>query len=181
MTNNDVLRRIRYTFDFNDSKMMVLFRSADSKATRTDISDWLKKDDDPAYKDVSDAQFAVFLDGLITEKRGKKEGAPPRPPEKKLNNNIIFNKLKIALNLKADDVLKVLALADLRISTHELSAFFRKPGHKHYRECKDQILRNFLQGLQKKYRPESDQNTNSLDKEPVNYYKIPKSLSDSKD
>ena len=66
---------------------------------------------------------------------------------------MIFMKLKIALNLKAEDVLEVLALADLRISKHELSAFFRKPDNKHYRECKDQILRNFLKGLQLKYRP----------------------------
>ena len=157
MTNNDILRRIRYIFDFDDSKMMILFRGADSKASRAEISDWLKQDDDPAYKNCNDARLAIFLDGLITEKRGKKEGVV-RAPEKKLNNNIIFNKLKIALNLKAEDVLEILALADLRISKHELSAFFRKPGHKHYRECKDQFLRNFLQGLQKKHRPGSDQN-----------------------
>ncbi len=62
-------------------------------------------------------------------------------------------KLKIALNLKADDVLEIMNLADLRISKHELSAFFRRPDHKHYRDCKDQILRNFLHGMQLKYRP----------------------------
>ncbi len=61
-------------------------------------------------------------------------------------------KLKIALNLKAEDVLDILELADFRISKHELSALFRRPGHKHYRECKDQILRNFLTGMQLKYR-----------------------------
>jgi len=88
---------------------------------------------------------------LINDKRGKREGAQPEP-EKLLNNNIIFMKLKIALNLKAEDVLGILELAEFRISKHELSAFFRKPGHKHYRECKDQILRNFLQGMQLKYR-----------------------------
>ena len=53
----------------------------------------------------------------------------------------------------AEDILELLAKVDLRISKHELSAFFRKPGHKHYRECKDQVLRNFLNGLQLKYRP----------------------------
>lgn len=178
MTNNDVLRRIRYIFDFNDSKMMVLFRGADSQASRAEISSWLKKDDDPAYQECSDNQFAIFLDGLITEKRGKKEGAPPRAPEKKLNNNIILNKLKIALNLKADDVLNTMILADFRISKHELSAFFRKPGHKHYRECKDQFLRKFLQGIQKKHRPESDKNTDSLDKKPVSMYKMPNKISE---
>ena len=55
----------------------------------------------------------------------------------------------------AGDILAILSLADFSMSKHELSAFFRKPGHKHYRECKDQILRNFLGGLQHKMRPQA--------------------------
>jgi len=151
MNNNDVLRRIRYVFDFGDSKMIAIFSKADHEVTRGQVSDWLKKDDDPAYQECSDTQLAIFLNGLINDKRGKREGAQSEP-EKQLNNNIIFMKLKIALNLKAEDVLEMLELAEFRLSKHELSAFFRKPGHKHYRECKDQILRNFLQGMQLKYR-----------------------------
>jgi len=151
MNNNDVLRRIRYVFDFGDSKMIAIFGKADHEVTRKQVSDWLKKDDDPAYQECSDTELAIFLNGLINDKRGKREGAQPEP-EARLNNNIIFMKLKIALNLKAEDVLEILELAEFRISKHELSAFFRKYGHKHYRECKDQILRNFLQGLQLKYR-----------------------------
>ena len=157
MTNNDILRRIRYTFDFSDSKMMAVFGSADHEVTREQISNWLKKEDDPAYKSCSDKQMAIFLNALINDKRGKKEGAQPEP-EQRLTNNIIFMKLKIALNLKSEDVLDIMSLADFRMSKHELSAFFRKPGHKHYRECNDQILRNFLKGMQLKYRnkPGSD-------------------------
>ena len=151
MTNNDILRRIRYTFDFSDSKMIAIFGLAEHQVTRGQISDWLKKDDDSAYQKCSDTQLAIFLNGLINDKRGKKEGPQPAP-EQRLTNNIIFRKLKIALNLKAEDTLEIMTLADLRISKHELSAFFRKPGHKHYRECKDQILRKFLKGVQLKYR-----------------------------
>jgi uncharacterized protein YehS (DUF1456 family) len=151
VTNNDILRSIRYTFDFNDSKMIALFGLADHQVTREQISDWLKKDDDPSYQRCSDTHLAIFLNGLIIDKRGKKEG--PRPePEQHLTNNIIFRKLRIALNLKAEDILEIMGLAGLRISKHELSAFFRKPDHKHYRDCKDQILRNFLKGVQLKYR-----------------------------
>ena len=152
MTNNDILRRVRYIFDFNDSKMIAVFKLADYQVAREQVSDWLKKDDDPAYKSCSDRQLAIFLNGLIIEKRGKKDG-PQAEPEKNLNNNIIFRKLKIALNLKNEDVLEILVLADLRISKHELSAFFRRADHKHYRVCKDQILRNFIKGVQLKYRP----------------------------
>ena len=151
MTNNDIFRRIRYIFDYNDSKMIAVFGLADSKVTRAQVSDWLKKEDDPAFQKCSDSQLALFLNGLIIERRGKKEGAQPGP-ERRLNNNIIFRKLKIALDLKAEDILAILAQSDMRISKHELSALFRKPDHKHYRECNDQILRNFLNGVQLKYR-----------------------------
>ncbi|MCD6387821.1 MAG: DUF1456 family protein, partial [Desulfobulbaceae bacterium] len=99
----------------------------------------------------SDSQLAIFLNGLINDMRGKKEG-PPAKPEKRLTNNIVLVKLKIALNLQAEDILKILNLVDMHISKHELSAFFRKPSNKHYRACKDQILRNFLKGLQRQYR-----------------------------
>ena len=151
MTNNDILRRIRYTFDFGDSKMIAVFALADHQVTREEISGWLKKDDDPAFQECGDVQLAIFLNGLINELRGKKEGPQPKP-EQRLTNNIIFRKLKIALDLKSEDVLAILALADFRMSKHELSAFFRKSDHKHYRVCKEQILRNFLTGVQMKYR-----------------------------
>jgi len=151
MINNDILRRIRYTFDFDDLKMIALFGLADHQVTREQISDWLKKDDDSAYQKCSDTQLAIFLNGLINDKRGKKEGPQPEP-EQHLTNNIIFRKLKIALNLKDEDILEIMDLANFCMSKHELSAFFRKPAHKNYRDCKDQILRNFLKGMQLKYR-----------------------------
>lgn len=156
MTNNDVLRRIRYTFDFSDSKMIDIFSQADHKVTREQISNWLKKEDDPDYKNCSDTQFIIFLNGLINDKRGKKEGVQLKPV-KQINNNIIFRKLKIALDLKAEDVLEIMDLANFQMSKHELSAFFRRPDHKHYRACKDQILRNFLNGMQLKYKNQKEQ------------------------
>lgn len=155
MLNNDILRRIRYTFDFNDSKMIKMFYLVDKEVTRAQISDWMKKEDDPDYQGMNDTLFATFLNGFIVYKRGKRKGEQPKP-EKELTNNIIFVKLKIALNLKSEDILDILELAELKISKHELSAFFRKPDHKHYRECKDQVLRNFLKGLQIKYRKEDE-------------------------
>lgn len=150
MNNNDVLRRIRYAFDLSDNKMIAIFAQAEHKVTRESVCDWLKKDDDLSFQECSDLDLAFFLNGFINERRGKKDGAQHQP-EKVLTNNLIFRKLKIALDLKDDDVLAILNLADFRLSKPELSAFFRKPGHKHYRDCKEQILRNFLQGVQIKY------------------------------
>ena len=154
MTTNDVMRRVRFIFDLSDTQMIELFAHTGVTVTRAQISDWLKKDEDPNYVDCSDTELALFLNGLIIEKRGRKDGPQPEP-ESKLTNNIIFIKLKIALNLKAEDVLNILNHVDFWLSKHELSAFFRKPGHKHFRECKDQILRNFLNGLQVEYRGDS--------------------------
>ena len=151
MTNNDILRRMRYIFDLQDEKMMELLSHSDASVSRSQMSDFLKKEDDEEYQSCSDVQLAIFLNNFIDEKRGKKEGAQPKL-EKHLTNNIILRKLKIALNFQESDMLETMALADFIISKHELSALFRKKGHKHHRICKDQILRNFLKGLQIKYR-----------------------------
>ena len=162
MTNNDILRRIRYTFNFSDSKMISLFALAGETVTREQVSSWLKRDDHDDYKGLKDFMLATFLNGFINDKRGVKEGEPA-PIEKELTNNIVLRKIKIALNFIDDDVIATLELADFRISKPELTAFFRRPGHKHYRICKDQILRNFLQGIQIKYRVETD----NADEKPV--------------
>ena len=151
MNNNDILRRLRYTFEFNDDKVIEIFSHGGLEVNRSEISDWLKKEDDPAFKGLYDKPLAAFLNGLIILGRGKKEGVEMRP-EKKLNNNLVFRKLKIALNLKDEEIIEILSLADFKISKHELSAFFRNPNQSQYRACKDQILRNFIFGLQKKYR-----------------------------
>lgn len=110
--------------------MMALFAVADCNVTRAQISDWLKKDDDPAYQSCSDVELATFLNGLINDRRGKREGVEP-VAEQRLNNNIIFRKLRIALNLQDDDILTMMGRVGVRLSKHELSAFFRKPDHQH--------------------------------------------------
>jgi uncharacterized protein YehS (DUF1456 family) len=151
MTNNDIFRRIRYIFDFNDDKMMAIFALADVEVSRKQVSNWLRKEDAPDYEECADRDLATFLNGLIIEKRGRKDGPLPYP-EDRLSNNMILVKLKIALNLQAEDLIQLLKSVEFPISKHELSAFFRRPTHKHYRECKDQIIRNVLKGLQLKYR-----------------------------
>jgi len=152
MNNNDILRSIRYTFELSDSKMMELFGMAGLNVTRAQVCQWLKREEDPDYKGIYDQQLAFFLNGFIIDKRGKKEGLEPKA-EKKINNNIVFRKLKIALALRDEDILEILGLVDFPISKHELSAFFRDPSQSQYRTCKDQIVRYFLQGLQRKFHP----------------------------
>ena len=151
MTNNDILRRLRYAFDFGDDKMVNLFAQGGREVDRAELSDWLKKAGDPAHVSCNDIVLAAFLNGLIIERRGRREGPLPKP-EKRLNNNEILTKLKIALSLRSEDLAEIMELAEYRVSPHELSSFFRKPSHAKYRQCKDQMLRNFLRGLQIKLR-----------------------------
>ena len=151
MQNNDIIRRLRYSFDLTDDNMMKVFKLGGADYTRAQISDWLKKEDVEGYVKITDFQLAAFLNGFIVLKRGAKDGEQVLP-EKKLTNNIVLRKIKIALNLKDEDMLAILDSAEYPISKHELSAFFRKPDNEKYKECKDQIMRYFLNGLQKKYK-----------------------------
>jgi uncharacterized protein YehS (DUF1456 family) len=151
MDNNDIFRRVRYIFDLGDGPMIHIFKLADCEVTRTEVSSWLKRDDADDFLEMKDIELAIFLNGLINLKRGKREGEQPIP-EKSLDNNTILRKFKIALNLTDEAILELLFNADFNFSKHEISALFRKKGHKHYRECKDQILRNLLKGLQIKHR-----------------------------
>lgn len=151
MTNNDIIRRVRYIFDYNDPKMISVFKHVDLAVSRAEVSAWLKKDDDPLLVEISDKELASFLNGLIIEKRGKREGPVPMA-EDPLTNNMILRKLRVALDLKSDDILDLFAAIDKKISKHELSSFFRNPDHKSYRPCLDQYLRNFLHALQTKHK-----------------------------
>jgi uncharacterized protein YehS (DUF1456 family) len=64
-----------------------------------------------------------------------------------LSNNDILKKLRVALQLRDEDVIKILKLADYDITKSELNALYRTPDHPNYKPCGDQILRNFLNGL----------------------------------
>jgi uncharacterized protein YehS (DUF1456 family) len=64
-----------------------------------------------------------------------------------MTNNDILKKLRVALKLKNTDIIEILKLVDFRITESELGALFRKEEHPNYKECGDQILRNFLNGL----------------------------------
>jgi uncharacterized protein YehS (DUF1456 family) len=152
MNNNDILRRLRYAFDFSDGAVVNLFGLAERVVTREQVAAWLRRDEDPELQPLSDTLLAAFLDGFIAHKRGKREGALT-PPKQQMNNNVILRKLRIALSLQDSDVLEIMALADMPLGKAELSALFRAPDHRHYRACQDQILRRFLQGLRLKVRP----------------------------
>lgn len=64
-----------------------------------------------------------------------------------MTNNDILKKLRVALHLRNDEIIEIMKLVDFKVTESELGALFRKEDHPKYKECGDQILRNFLNGL----------------------------------
>jgi len=146
MINNDILRRISTIFEFNDEKIMATFALNQCEINAEQLAGFFKEKDDANYQELLDEQLASFLNGLIIDKRGPSDG-PARQAEQELSNNMIFNKVKIAMSLKAEEVIAILELAGLSLGKYELSAFFRNVNHKHYKVCSDDVLSTFLKGL----------------------------------
>lgn len=149
MINNDVLRSIRYMLDLGEDKVAGIARLPDPAFAidRDEVRAFLLRDDEPGYLDCSDAALAHFLDGLILHRRGRDDSLAPRPVEKRIGNNVVLKKLRVAFELRDADMHRVFADAGFPVSKPELSALFRQPGHKNFRRCGDQLLRNFLKGL----------------------------------
>lgn len=154
MTNNDILRRFRYALDISNPKMLEIFRLAGRELDQAALVSLLKKEEDEGFQPCGNGLLEAFLDGLIILKRGPREGEPDETPVTAggLNNNVILRKLRIALEMRDDDMVEVMKLAGVRVTRSELGAFFRSRGHKNYKECGDQFLRSFLKGLTNRYR-----------------------------
>ena len=155
MTNNDFLRRLRYALNIKDNVMVQIFKKGNIVLTREDVIDYLKKDIDESFKKLNNNDLIAFLDGLIIQKRGKREDGTPIPQVKVTKNNlnnILLRKLRIALSFKSYDMIKIFKLGGVEISEGELSALFRSEDHKNYKECGDKYIRVFLKGLTEFYR-----------------------------
>lgn len=149
MTYNDILRRFRYALDISNATMIEIFSLAGGEVDQPSLLDLLKREEEVGYRECDATLMEQFLDGLIVLKRGRQEIAVGRPPQAvtELNNNDILRKLRIALEYREEDMIATMHAADVTISKSELSALFRARGHKNYKECGDQFLRNFLKGL----------------------------------
>ncbi|SFZ79489.1 DUF1456 family protein [Chitinimonas taiwanensis] len=155
MIHNDVLRSIRYILDISDARMADIIKLGGLDADKFDVIAYLKRDEEPGYLDCPDEVIAHFLDGLVVHKRGRDESRPQPPIELPVYNNTVLKKLRVAFELREEDILAIIEQAGFQVSKPELSALFRKPDHKNYRRCGDQFLRNFLKGLTLRLRPET--------------------------
>ncbi len=154
MINNDVLRSIRYMFDFSDHKIEAITQLSDGAPVldKTELQAYLKREGEDGFGQCPDIVLAHFLDGLVVHFRGKDPERPAPPVESRITNNLVLKKLRVACELKDGDMHAIFSAAGFPVSKPELSALFRQPGHKNYRPCGDQMVRNFLKGLTLRYR-----------------------------
>lgn len=149
MANNELLCSIRDALELDAATMIQIFKDAGREVGESAIAAFLKREDEDGSIPCHNPIMGFFLDGLIIHNRGKQEGgtAPAEKPLAELSNNAILKKLRIALDLREDDLVGIFTLAGIVMTKHELTALFRKPGHKHYKECTDQLLRGFIKGV----------------------------------
>ena len=155
MINNDVLRSLRYLLDLSDAQVVEIAKLADPALVldKQSVHACLAKEGEPGYAECSDRVLAHFLDGLVLHRRGRNDALPPRPVEKRISNNLVLKKLRVAFELKDEDMHAIFDEAGFPVTKPELSALFRQPAHRNYRACGDQMLRNFLRGLTQRLRP----------------------------
>ena len=146
MINNDVIRSIRFMLNVSEFKLVEIVELGGGKVTQNKMNAYLKKDDEPGFEECPQNTMSHFLNGLIYFKRGKDDSKPSMAVELP-SNNVVLKKLRVAFELKDDDIISMLERDEYKVSKTELSAFFRKEGHPNYRPCGDQFLRRFLKGL----------------------------------
>ena len=155
MTNNVILRSIRYMLDVREEELVKITLLGGMEVPLDAIQDFLLNEEDANYLECPDDVMACFLDGLVIHRRGRENNHPRPPLEVPMTNNIVLKKLRVAFTLREDDILHILEDENFRVGRAELSALFRKPDHQNYRVCGDQLLRNFLKGLTARARGKS--------------------------
>lgn len=160
MTNNDIMRRLRFAFDISDQNAVKLFSLDPASSVELSIEQFkarLLKDEEPGFIPCSDHELAAFLDGLIVSRRGLRDDptgpAPAVSSNRQLSKNDILKKLRIAMNYREQEMLQTLQAGGSGLSKSELGALFRNPQHKHFRACGNQVLRAFIKGLTMQLRP----------------------------
>lgn len=146
MDNNDILRRLRYILKADDQGMCDILALGKYRLGKEDMEKMLLREEDTGFLPCREEVLARFLDGLILQKRGPSDKEAPRQ-RIKLDNNLILKKLRIAFNLREEEMITAFEKAEFPLSRHELSALFRKPGSRQFKSCQDQMLRKFLTGL----------------------------------
>ena len=151
MKTNDILFKIQKALNLSSDDILKAYELAGYKMEPEHLDTLLRKRQDKGYKTCSFEELGVFLDGLVTLKRGPSPKKTESDEVIELTNNLILKKLRIALELKEPETEIIFSLGEATLSKQQLASLFRKEGHKNFKECSDELLTAFLDGLDEFY------------------------------
>lgn len=151
INTNEILYRIKKALNLSTEEMIKAYTLEDYKMEASHLESLLKRRLDDGFKLASYEELGVFLDGLVTLKRGPSPKKTNDDEAVELTNNLILKKLRIALELKEAEAEIIFGLGDVELSKQQMASLFRKEGHKNFKECSDELLMAFLDGLDEFY------------------------------
>ena len=151
MNTNNILYKIQKALNLNSNEILKAYELEAYKMESTHLDSLLKRRQDKDFKLCSYEELGVFLDGLVTLKRGPSPKKSDTNEAVELTNNLILKKLRIALELKEAETEIIFSLGEAELSKQQLASLFRKEGHKNFKECSDELLMAFLDGLDEFY------------------------------
>jgi len=151
LKTNDILYKIQKVLNLTQEEILEAYKLADYKIDATHLDSLLKRRQDEGSKLCSYEELGVFLDGFVILKRGPSPKKANNNESVELTNNLILKKLRIALELKEAETEIIFSLGEAELSKQQLASLFRKEGHKNFKECSDELLTAFLDGLDEFY------------------------------
>jgi len=151
LKTNDILYKIQKALSLTQEEMIEAYKLADYKMAATHLDSLLKRRQDEDSKLCSYEELGIFLDGFVILKRSPSTKKENNDEIVELTNNIILKKLRIAIELKEAETEIIFSLGEAELSKQQLASLFRKEGHKNFKECSDELLMAFLDGLDEFY------------------------------
>ena len=151
MNTNDILYKIQKALNLSQEEILEAYALESHEMSAEHLDTLLKKRQDKAFQHCSYEELGLFLDGLVTLKRGPSPKRSNEDEAVELTNNLILKKLRIALELKEPETEIIFGLGEVALTKQELKSLFRKESHKNFKACPDALLMAFLDGLDEFY------------------------------
>ena len=150
LSTNEILYRIKKALNLSLEEMIEAYKLEAYEMESSHLEALLKRRLDKGFELCSYEELGVFLDGLVTLKRGP---SPKKETDEavELTNNLILKKLRIALELKEAETEIIFGLADIELTKQQLASLFRKETHKNFKPCSNELLMAFIEGLDEFY------------------------------
>jgi uncharacterized protein YehS (DUF1456 family) len=151
LNTNDILYKIQKALNLSQEEILEAYALESHEMSAEHLDTLLKKHQDKAFQHCSYEELGLFLDGLVTLKRGPSPKRSNEDEAVELTNNLILKKLRIALELKEPETEIIFGLGEVALTKQELKSLFRKENHKNFKACPDALLMAFLDGLDEFY------------------------------